>query len=57
MLEPRHIHELLLDYGNSPSLVQEILIGLTWTLCRGKVAPPLRVDPSYYAEVLLIYGG
>jgi len=36
MLNPKQIYELLLDYGNSQTLVKEILIGLTWTLCQGE---------------------
>ncbi|BFM38339.1 DUF364 domain-containing protein [Synechocystis sp. LKSZ1] len=35
MLSPYAIYDLLLDYGNSPTLVREILIGLTWTFCDG----------------------
>jgi uncharacterized protein (DUF4213/DUF364 family) len=36
MLNPQKIYELLLDYGNSQTVVKEILIGLTWTLCQGE---------------------
>lgn len=36
MLKPRQIYELLLDYGNSQTMVKEIIIGLTWTLCLGE---------------------
>jgi len=34
MLNPRYIYDLLLDQSQSSQLVQEILIGLTWTLCQ-----------------------
>jgi len=33
MLSPYAIYDLLLDYGNSPTLAGEIFIGLTWTFC------------------------
>ena len=36
MLNPQKIYELLLDYGNSQTVVKEILIGLTWTLCQSE---------------------
>lgn len=36
MINPRQIYEILLDYGNSQTLVKEIIIGLTWTLCSGE---------------------
>lgn len=35
-IDPHQIYEILLDYGNSKTQIQEILIGLTWTLCRGE---------------------
>ncbi|MBJ7901411.1 MAG: hypothetical protein GC158_16155 [Cyanobacteria bacterium RI_101] len=35
MLNPRCIYDLLLDRSQCDQRVQEVLIGLTWTLCRG----------------------
>lgn len=35
MLNPRYIYDLLLDQSQSDQRVQEVLIGLTWTLCQG----------------------
>lgn len=34
MAHPREIYDLLLDKTRSPEIIQEILIGLTWTLAR-----------------------
>ena len=34
MVHPRDIYDLLLDNARSSELVREVLIGLTWTLCR-----------------------
>lgn len=34
MVHPREIYDLLLDNARSSELVKEVLIGLTWTLCR-----------------------
>lgn len=36
MLNPKQIYELLLDYGNSQTVIKEILIGLTWTFCHSE---------------------
>lgn len=33
MVHPKEIYDLLLDYSNKTTLVKEVLIGLTWTLC------------------------
>lgn len=34
MTDPKRIYELLLDYCGSGALVDHVLIGLVWTLCR-----------------------
>jgi uncharacterized protein (DUF4213/DUF364 family) len=34
MAHPREIYDLLLDYAKGSEVVKEVLIGLTWTLCR-----------------------
>jgi len=34
MAHPREIYDLLLDYAKGSEVVREVLIGLTWTLCR-----------------------
>ena len=36
MLNSKQVYELLLDYGNSQTVVKEILIGLTWILCQSE---------------------
>ena len=33
MINPREIYDLMLDYGSKDTQLQEIIIGLTWTLC------------------------
>ncbi len=33
MINPREIYDLMLDYGTTDTQIQEISIGLTWTLC------------------------
>lgn len=34
MAEPKRIYELLLDYCSSDAVVDDLMIGLVWTLCR-----------------------
>ena len=34
MISPRQIYDILLDYSNTADEIQEIIIGLTWTLCQ-----------------------
>jgi hypothetical protein len=34
MISPRQIYDILLDYSNTTDEIQEIIIGLTWTLCQ-----------------------
>ncbi|WP_267383738.1 DUF364 domain-containing protein [Cyanobacterium sp. uoEpiScrs1] len=36
MTNPQEIYDLLLDYGNNTTSIQEVIIGLTWTICHGK---------------------
>jgi uncharacterized protein len=36
MLQPREIYDLLLDSSNTQIPVEEILIGLTWTMCQAQ---------------------
>jgi uncharacterized protein (DUF4213/DUF364 family) len=36
MLNPREIYDLLLDSSKTQTSVEEILIGLTWTICRAE---------------------
>jgi len=36
MKNPQEIYDLLIDYGSKNTCVQEILIGLTWTLCEAE---------------------
>ncbi|HAC63556.1 MAG TPA: hypothetical protein DCF68_08440 [Cyanothece sp. UBA12306] len=34
MSNPNAIYDLLLDYSNNKTVIQEIIIGLTWTMCQ-----------------------
>jgi uncharacterized protein len=36
MLQPREIYDLLIDSSKTDISVEEILIGLTWTICRAE---------------------
>ncbi len=36
MINPKEIYDLLIDYGQTNTLVEEIIIGLTWTLCKAE---------------------
>ncbi len=36
MINPQEIYDLLLDYANSTTPLQEVIIGLTWTMCHGE---------------------
>jgi uncharacterized protein (DUF4213/DUF364 family) len=51
MISPRQIYELLEDYGNSQTQIQEILIGLTWTLWQGEEIG-LAMSPSIPTRTL-----
>ncbi|EIJ41697.1 hypothetical protein BegalDRAFT_0786 [Beggiatoa alba B18LD] len=51
MHNPREIYDLLLDQV-MPTYVEEILIGLTWTLCRTKDATGLAMSPAVFSRTL-----
>jgi len=36
MTDPRRLYDLLLDHACGEARVSEVIIGLTWTLCRGE---------------------
>ncbi|WP_107670488.1 DUF364 domain-containing protein [Cyanothece sp. BG0011] len=36
MINPKKIYDLLIDYGQTNTPVEEIIIGLTWTLCKAE---------------------
>ncbi|MDJ0659074.1 MAG: DUF364 domain-containing protein [Crocosphaera sp.] len=36
MINPKEIYDLLIDYGQINTPVEEIIIGLTWTLCKAE---------------------
>ena len=51
MLNSKQIYELLLDYGNSRTIVKEVLIGLTWTLCHSE-GIGLAMSPAIATRIL-----
>ncbi|MDJ0507990.1 MAG: DUF364 domain-containing protein [Crocosphaera sp.] len=36
MINPKEIYNLLIDYGQTNTSIEEIIIGLTWTLCKAE---------------------
>ncbi len=36
MINPKEIYDLLIDYGQTNTPIEEIIIGLTWTLCKAE---------------------
>ncbi|MDJ0600261.1 MAG: DUF364 domain-containing protein [Crocosphaera sp.] len=36
MINPKEIYDLLIDYGQKNTPIEEIIIGLTWTLCKAE---------------------
>jgi len=52
MAHPREIYDLLLDKTRSPETIQEILIGLTWTLARVGDSSGLAMSPHSQTRTL-----
>jgi uncharacterized protein (DUF4213/DUF364 family) len=52
MAHPREIYDLLLDKTRSPETIQEILIGLTWTLARVGDSFGLAMSPHSQTRTL-----
>ncbi|MGB5592479.1 MAG: DUF4213 domain-containing protein, partial [Crocosphaera sp.] len=36
MTNPKEIYDLLIDYGQTNTPIEEIIIGLTWTMCKAE---------------------
>ncbi len=36
MINPKEIYDLLIDYGQTNTPIEEIIIGLTWTMCKAE---------------------
>jgi uncharacterized protein len=49
---PKRIYELLLDYCSSVTQAEKILIGLVWTLCKGKDSIGLAMSPQIATRTL-----
>lgn len=56
MTNPKRLYELLLDYCSSDAVVDNLMIGLVWTLCRsavkGKGATGLAMSPGVATRTL-----
>jgi uncharacterized protein len=59
MSNPKRIYELLLDHCSSDAVVDNLMIGLVWTLCqsRGKAATGLAMSPGFATRTLAWSGG
>ncbi|MGR8934703.1 MAG: Rossmann-like domain-containing protein [Gammaproteobacteria bacterium] len=52
MTGPHEIYDLLLDYASSPACVEELSIGLVWTLCRSGGSAGLAMSPGMHTRTL-----
>ncbi len=54
MTHPKHLYELLLDHCCSDATVDNLMIGLVWTLCQinGKTATGLAMSPGLQTRTL-----
>ncbi len=52
MTQPQRLYELLLDYCSSDMLIDNLIIGLVWTLCQGKGATGLAMSPGIATRTL-----
>lgn len=52
MSNPNEIYDLLLDYANSRERVEQLTIGLVWTLCRSSHSAGLAMSPSVATRTL-----
>lgn len=54
MTHPKYVYELLLDHCSSDAFVDNLMIGLVWTLCqsRGKTNTGLAMSPGFPTRTL-----
>lgn len=52
MTQSRQIYDLLLNCSQSPELIQEVIIGLTWTMCRTSQGIGLCMSPGTATRTL-----
>jgi uncharacterized protein (DUF4213/DUF364 family) len=59
MANPKYLYELLLDHCSSDTVVDNLMIGLVWTLCQsnGKSATGLAMSPGFATRTLAWSGG
>ena len=51
MINSNEIYDILINYGNSKTLIKEINIGLTWTFCVGE-GIGLSMSPTIPTRIL-----
>ncbi|MGZ8193372.1 MAG: Rossmann-like domain-containing protein [Methylobacter sp.] len=52
MTNPKQLYELLLDYCSSDTVVDNLMIGLVWTLCQSKGYTGLAMSPGFSTRTL-----
>lgn len=52
MSNPNEIYDLLLDYANSQESIEQLTIGLVWTLCRSGRSAGLAMSPGIATRTL-----
>lgn len=59
MSNPKRIYELLVDHCSSDAIVDNLMIGLVWTLCQSKggTATGLAMSPGFATRTLAWSGG
>jgi hypothetical protein len=52
MDNPERVYDLLLDYANSPEIVENVTIGVVWTLCQAQGKMGLAMSPQIATRTL-----
>lgn len=52
MTNPKRVYELLLDYCDTDAVVDNVMIGLVWTLCQSKHGTGLAMSPNLATRTL-----
>ena len=51
-MNPKHVYELLLDHCDTDAVVDNVMIGLVWTLCQTKHGTGLAMSPHFATRTL-----
>lgn len=51
-MNPKHVYQLLLDHCDSDAVVDNMMIGLVWTLCQSKHGTGLAMSPHFATRTL-----